>query len=77
MPPIQVTIQLVGVFRIGRFREELRNYPASAIPQTIIDELSIPLPLLGTVLINGRHASLDQPLHDDDIVTLLPFLDGG
>ena len=74
---MQITVRLVGVFRINRFKEAFLDVPAGTIPQVVIDTLAIPLPLLGAVLINGRHAALDVPLHDGDTVTLLPFLDGG
>lgn len=74
---MQVTIKLVGVFRIGRFREQLREYPAALPAQALIDELLIPQQLLGSVLINGHHAAADTLLHDGDILCLLPFIDGG
>ncbi len=74
---MQVTVRLVGVFRIDRFREERRSYPETTTIRDIVSELGIPLPLLGIVLINGSHAGLDDQLREGDTITLLPFIDGG
>jgi len=77
VPPIQVTIQLVGIFRIGRFREAICEYPFATCVNDVLEELRLSMPLFGTVLINGKHAGLEDQLADGDIVCLLPFLDGG
>ncbi len=74
---MQVTVRLVGVFRIDRFREERRCYPETATVRDIVCELGIPLSLLGIVLINGSHAAIDDQFRDGDTITLLPFIDGG
>lgn len=74
---MKVTIQLIGIFRIGRFKEALREYPAATRVREVVDELRIPDPLLGIVLINETHAAVDDLLSDGDTVCLLPFIDGG
>jgi sulfur carrier protein ThiS len=72
-----VTIQLVGVFRSGRFNDAVREYPAAIRVREVVDELDIPGPLLGVVLINGIHAGIEDILNDGDTLCLLPFIDGG
>jgi sulfur carrier protein ThiS len=72
-----VTIQLVGVFRSGRFTDAVREYPAATRVREVVDELDIPGPLLGIVLINGIHAGIEDILGDGDTLCLLPFIDGG
>jgi molybdopterin synthase sulfur carrier subunit len=72
-----VTIQLVGVFRSGRFNDTVREYPAATRVREVVDELDIPGPLLGVVLINGIHAGIDDILNEGDTLCLLPFIDGG
>lgn len=74
---MQVTVILVGPFKLGRFQEEAREYPPATCVREVIDELQLPMPLLGTVLINGIHAGLEDLVHDGDTVSLLPFMDGG
>lgn len=74
---MKVNIELIGAFRNGRFKAEVREYSEPATVRDLVSELDISLPLLGTVLIDGLHARLDDPLEDGKTITLLPFLDGG
>ena len=74
---MKITIRLFGVFRIGRFKEEMRELPAGTRPRAVAAALQLPEQLLGIVLINDRHAHLDDPLHDGDSLALLPLLEGG
>lgn len=72
-----ITISLHGVFRIDRFKEEVRDYPAGTRAGDVVEDLGIPAMLLGIVIINDRHGGLDDVLKDGDILKLLPLLDGG
>jgi hypothetical protein len=74
---MNVTVKLVGPFRIGRFKEEIREYHSATSVRVVVEELMIPKPLLGIMLINGSHAGIEDELHDGDILHLLPFIDGG
>lgn len=74
---MKVIIKLVGPFRLGRFKEATREYPAATPVRNLIEEFRIPVNLLGAVLINDIHAGVDDHLNDGDTVTLLPFIDGG
>ena len=72
-----VTIELVGSFRVGRFKRDVREYPPATSVRDIVHELLIPNPLLGIVLINEIHAGIEDMLHNGDTLCLLPFIDGG
>jgi molybdopterin converting factor small subunit len=74
---VKITVRLFGVFRIGRFKEEVAELPAGSTAGAVVERLAMRTQLLGTVLINGRHARLDDPLSDGDELTLLPILGGG
>ena len=74
---MNVTVKLVGVFQIGRFKEAVCEYPIGTPVRKVVDELLIPGPLLGIVLINDIHAGVEDLLHDGDTLCLLPFIDGG
>lgn len=74
---MKVTIRLVGVFRVGRFKEAVREYPPATSVREVVDGLEISHFLLGAVLINDVHASVDNSLHEGDRLCLLPFMDGG
>ncbi|MCW8859752.1 MAG: MoaD/ThiS family protein [Deltaproteobacteria bacterium] len=74
---MQITVSLHGIFRRERFKEQLFDYPSGTKVQEVIDDLQIPIPLLGIVLINGVHAECADILNVDDKLSLLPLLDGG
>jgi hypothetical protein len=74
---VRVTIKLIGVFRINRFKEEVRTYSPGVRISEIVGELQLPGNLLGIVVINGIHATTADVLHDGDTLTLFPLLDGG
>jgi molybdopterin converting factor small subunit len=74
---MKVTIELIGVFRIGRFESAVRDYPPATSAGEIIAELHIPADLFGVVLINGIHSTPDRVLNDGDRITILPYVSGG
>ena len=74
---MKITVSLHGVLRIDRFKKEFLEYPEGSYVQKVIDDLQIPVKLLGIILINGTHAKADDILHDGDTLMLLPLLEGG
>lgn len=74
---MNVMVELVGIFQVGRFKEEVREYPSGTSVRVLVDELLLSAPLLGTVLVNGIHADFDDPLSDGDTICILPLLGGG
>jgi sulfur carrier protein ThiS len=74
---MQIQVKLVGVFHIGRFKEETRQFPDGSCVQDVIESLELPQQLLGFALINGVHAGYDSLLNEGDKLTILPLLDGG
>jgi molybdopterin converting factor small subunit len=74
---MQIIVKLFATYQVGRFKKELRHYPAGATAQTVIEELELKKDRLGSVLINGRVADLDQGLTDGDILALFPLVAGG
>jgi molybdopterin converting factor small subunit len=74
---MQVTVKLHGVFRIDRFKEETADYPSGTKVQDVVDRFMIPESLLGIVLINEAHGSVDDILSEGDTLSLLPILEGG
>ena len=74
---MQIRICLYGVFRQNRFTETLRELPASTPVAVVVESLALPDHLLGIVLVNGVHASLETLLQEGDCLSLLPMVDGG
>ncbi len=74
---MQITVKLFGAFRVGRFKEEVREYPPGTRVREVVDEFRFPDHLLGIVVINDVHAGIDDVLQDGDTLSLMPMLDGG
>lgn len=72
-----VTVKLHGVFRINRFKEQTADYPQDTKVGDIVRQLCLPDHILGIILVNDVHSTLDASLRDGDILSLLPILDGG
>jgi len=74
---MKITVKLVGLFRIGRFKEEVLEYSSGTTAAEVIESLKLPEDVIGIILINGVHAGEKDVLNDEDILAILPLLDGG
>ena len=74
---MKITVRLYGVHRSGRFKEEVREYPPGTTAGGVLEALQIQRHLLGTVLIDGVHATIEDPLTDGAALSILPILGGG
>ena len=74
---MRITVKLVGLFRIDRFKEELKEYPSGVRVVEVIDNLKLPKDVLGIILVNGVHAGEQVVLKEGDTLSILPLLDGG
>jgi len=80
---MQITIRLLASYR--RYLPEghdhragfLRQFPGGATAGEVLATLPIPRDDPFTCLVNGRHAELDQELHDGDALALFPAVGGG
>jgi len=74
---VKITVKLVGLFRIDRFKEEVFDYPSGTRALEVIENLKLPKGVIGIILINGMHASDQDILNEGDTLSILPLLDGG
>ena len=74
---MKITVKLVGVFCIGRFKKEVQEYPTGTKTAEVIDHLQLSKDVLGIILIDGVHAEEQDILKDGDTLSILPMLDGG
>lgn len=74
---MQVTVTLIGSFRLKWFKEMVLYYDHDAELIDIVNDVGMPVEEVGIILINGRHSSLQNRLRDGDIVTLMPLIGGG
>jgi sulfur carrier protein ThiS len=73
---MQVKVKLYASFCIGRFENEVREYPDGVTISFIAETLGLPVTNI-IILRNGIHASPDDVVQEADAVSFLPLLDGG
>lgn len=74
---VQLTIKLFASFQRGRFAIETRAYPESPTVGEIVDELEIPRPEVGVVMVNGRNAGFDDRPAEGSVLAVFPVIGGG
>jgi len=72
---MQITVKLFASFRTGRFQEKVLEVRGGARAGEIVAELGLPAP--GILLVNERHAGLDEALREGDALHLFPPVGGG
>lgn len=74
---MKITVKLFATFRVGRFKEDVRDYPPGTECCQVAEDLGISPDALGVILVNGRHAPVDRPLEEGDTLSLFPLVGGG
>jgi len=72
-----VEIRLFATLRNGRFKRQEMSLEEMATPRMIIELLEIDLDDVAILLVNGRDGQLDQPLVNEDRVSIFPPVGGG
>ena len=74
---MKIMINLYATFRVGRFKQQERDYPDGITLGQVVADIGVPAEDLGMALVNSRHAPLKQVLNDGDSLSLFPLLAGG
>jgi molybdopterin synthase sulfur carrier subunit len=74
---MQVQVRLFATFRIGRFKEEMRDVPPGTSIRKVVEELGIDVSHVGTILVDSKHADLDEELHENARLGIFPLVGGG
>ena len=74
---MKVTVKLYSVLQIGRFKEKIVDYPAGVSVGAVVESLDLPPEHVDILLINGRHVDAGHLLAENDILSLLPMVEGG
>jgi molybdopterin synthase sulfur carrier subunit len=74
---MKINVKLFASFQIGRFKQELREYPEQTLIRTVVRELNIPEEEIGILLLNAVHTDLERQLGDGDILAIFPLVGGG
>ncbi len=74
---MRLTVKLFATFQRGRFAVDGREYEAAPTVGQVIDELGIPVPEIGVLIVNGRHVDEQRILQDGDTLAIFPVIGGG
>jgi molybdopterin synthase sulfur carrier subunit len=74
---MNVTVKLFASFQMGRFVQEIREYPEPTTVGSIIRELNIPEEEVGILLLNAVHANPQETLKNGDLLAIFPLVGGG
>ena len=74
---MQVQVRLFAAFRIGRFKEQMRDFPPGTSVRKVVEELGIDASQIGTVFVDSKYADLDQELHENAQLGIFPMVGGG
>jgi len=74
---MQITVKLFAIFRSGRFKVAQQEHTPGTDCRKIMFSLGLTEEEIGVVLVNGRHAPLDQVLQDGETLALFPLVGGG
>jgi sulfur-carrier protein len=74
---MRLTVKLFATFRQGRFEVSDLERPDGSTLGRLLDDLAIPRAELGFVLVQGRHAELDQVPAAGATVSIFPRVGGG
>jgi sulfur-carrier protein len=74
---MRITVRLYATLHEGRAPEESLELPPGTSVSAVIKELRIPESVVTLIFVNGRHASPDTTLDEEDEVALFPPIGGG
>jgi len=69
-----ITIKLFAGFRHNRFKIAGKEHPEGSVCRVIVDGLGLAGTEIGVVMVNGRHAILDQVLREGDTLSIFPLI---
>lgn len=74
---MEITVKLFATLRKGRFEIDVREISPDTPIKQLIDDLDIPQDQVAIIIVNNRHAKLDQKLSAGDVVAFFPAIGGG
>lgn len=74
---MQIKIRLFATLREGRWKENVMEFPEGSTPEEIMKTIGVPREEVAILLVNGLDGKFDQPLKDQDTVSIFPPVGGG
>lgn len=72
-----IEVRLFATFREGRSKVCQMDAAGLKKASDVLEILHIPREEVAIYLINGRHSSLDDSIHDGDVLAIFPPVGGG
>ncbi len=74
---MKITVKLYAVLQLGRFKEKSFDFSTGIAVGDVIEELKLPSEHVDILLVNGSHVDAGHILKENDILSLLPMVEGG
>jgi molybdopterin synthase sulfur carrier subunit len=74
---VRVAVKLYATLREGRFDAAEREVPTGTTVGQLVGLLGVPQEEATLRFVNGRHAALEDEVHDGDALALFPPIGGG
>lgn len=74
---MKITVKLYAVLQVGRFREKVLSYPVGTTVADVVSSLELPSEHVDILLVNGIHTEAGTLLNENDVLTVLPMVEGG
>ena len=74
---MKVAVKLYAVLRCGRFKEKFLDYPSGTTVGDVIIDLKLPPEHVDILLVNDTHVDFEHLLEENDVLSLLPMVEGG
>lgn len=74
---MELEIKLFATLRKFDLQQEKIEFTDGTTVRDILESMGIPPSEVAVVLVNGRHAKLEQQLHDGETIAVFPPIAGG
>lgn len=74
---MRITVKLYAVLQWGRFTDKVFDFPAGTTVGAVVESLNLPSEHVDILLVNGVHVDAGHPLQENDVLSLLPMVEGG
>jgi len=74
---MEIEVNLFATLRQGRFKKKRLHLPEDGSLGQLLDQLGIPHKGTGILLVNGRAATPNTRLGENDFVSIFPPIAGG
>lgn len=74
---MQINVKLFATFRVGRFAQQQREYPAGTTVADVIRDLNIPEAQVGILMMQNKHVLPTEKLTEGTDLAIFPFVGGG